>query len=182
MRLRMSNLEQMASHDALCNLYNLAFARRLVEQRMAERQVSRFALIIFDLDHFKAANDTYGHLFGNDVLVHIADKLRANVRGDDIAARAGGDEFLVSLEYRENINLAVQRLFRALTGEFRGFTISISMGVALTDTVGRDFDALFHAADQALYTLKHGTRGGYRFYDSEMQSALSEITPIESST
>jgi len=180
MRLRMSSLEQMASHDALCNLYNLAFARRLMEQRMAERQASSFALIIFDLDHFKSANDTYGHLFGNDVLLHIADKLRASVRGEDIAARAGGDEFLVSLEYRENIDLAVKRLFNTLTGRFRDFTISISMGVALTESVGRDFDALFHAADQALYTVKRGGRGRFCFYDSKMQSALSEISPIES--
>ncbi|MBD5093618.1 MAG: diguanylate cyclase [Subdoligranulum sp.] len=180
MRTRMSNLEQMASHDALCNLYNLAFARRLTEQRMEERHASHFALILFDLDHFKAANDTYGHLFGNDVLMHIADKLRTNVRGDDIAARAGGDEFLVSLEYCENIDLAVNRLFHALTGQFRDFTISISMGVALTETVGRDFDALFHAADQALYTVKHGGRGRFCFYEPRMRSALSEITPIES--
>ena len=180
MRLRMSNLEQMASHDALCNLYNLAFARRLMVQRMEERHASHFALILFDLDHFKSANDTYGHLFGNEVLLHIADKLRTNVRGDDIAARAGGDEFLVSLEYRENIDLAVNRLFQAIIGRFKDFNISVSMGVALTETVGRDFDALVHAADQALYTVKHGGRGHFCFYNPEMRSALSEITPIES--
>ncbi len=177
--MKLTNLERLASHDVLLDLYNYNYARKLVTQRLLDRPASHFAVIIFDLDRFKQANDTYGHLFGNRVLQHIAEKLHVNVREGDIAARAGGDEFLVAIEYREHIELAVQRLFRALTGEFEAFTISISMGVALTEKVGRTFDRLFHAADQALYACKRNGRGCYCFYDEQMEGVLSMISPIE---
>ncbi len=178
--LQLTKLERLASHDSLVDLYNSNYAKQLVQKRLEERPGSHFALVIFDLDYFKKANDTYGHLFGNRVLMHIADKLHAVLRNGDIAARVGGDEFLVSLEYRDHIDLAVRRLFNALVGKFEEFTISISMGIAITETVERSFDALFHAADQALYTCKRGGRGKYCFYDSSMEGMLSMITPIES--
>ena len=138
--------------------------------------------MIFDLDHFKSANDTYGHMFGDEVLKFIADKLRESIRERDIAARIGGDEFLAFLEYHGDLEPIVKRIFTSLTGgKYENFPISISMGVARIEMVGADYDDLFHAADKALYTLKRSTRGNYRFYDpATMQDMLSVISPIES--
>ncbi len=165
------NLERMASYDMLTDLLNAASAKKQIEERLRSGSDSQFAMAIFDLDHFKSANDTYGHIFGNRVLAHVAERLRSSVRGGDIAARIGGDEFLIFLEYTHDLEPIIQRIFSSLSGEdYRGFPISASMGVARAEAVGCEYGALFQAADQALYAVKQGGRGHYRFYDSSMAS------------
>ena len=178
-RMKLNALERMASHDALTGLLNHAYAKKRILERIEARPAASYALVIFDLDHFKAANDTYGHSFGDQVLVHLAEKLRQCIRGGDIAARAGGDEFLIFLEYKDEVETVISRIFQSLGGQFEQFPLSISMGVALTERVTGGYDVLFHAADAALYTVKRGGRGHYRFYDDSMRETLSVISPIE---
>ena len=179
-KMRLSALERLASHDALTGLLNHAYAKKRILERIESRPGASYALVIFDLDHFKSANDTYGHSFGDQVLVHLAEKLRQSIRGGDIAARVGGDEFLIFLEYKDEVETVISRIFQSLCGQFEQFPLSISMGVALTDAVSGGYDALFHAADAALYTVKRGGRGQYRFYDGSMRETLSSvISPIE---
>lgn len=180
-RTRIDALVQMASHDSLTGLFNHNYARERIKERMEDRQAGVFALAIFDLDHFKSANDNYGHMFGDKVLIHMAEQLRRSTRGGDIAARVGGDEFLIFLEYKEEAEAVVQRIFSSLEGTYEDFQISVSMGVVRTDVVGTDYDTLFHAADQALYAAKRSGRGQYRFYDDSMQEMLSVISPIDGS-
>ena len=158
---------------------NHAYAKKRILERIESRPTASCALVIFDLDHFKSANDTYGHSFGDQVLVHLAEKLRQCIRGGDIAARVGGDEFLIFLEYKDDVETVISRIFHSLCGQFEHFPLSISMGVALTSTSMCDYDDLFHAADQALYTVKRGGRGQYRFYDESMRETLSAISPID---
>ena len=181
-RMQLEALKQEASHDRLTGLLNHAAAKEQILERIGENPTADFAMVIFDLDHFKSANDTYGHMFGDEVLKFIADKLRESIRERDIAARIGGDEFLAFLEYHGDLEPIVKRIFTSLTGgKYENFPISISMGVARIEMVGADYDDLFHAADKALYTLKRSTRGNYRFYDpATMQDMLSVISPIES--
>ncbi len=178
-RMMMDNLERMATHDAMTGLLNHATAKKRIQERLAERPDGKFALAIIDLDHFKQANDTYGHLFGDGVLIHLAGKLRQCIRGGDIAARVGGDEFLILLECKMEVEPAIQRIFASLEGRYKEFPISVSMGVATTQEQGTDYDALFQAADQALYTVKRSGRGHYRFYDDSMEGTLSVISPID---
>ncbi|MCI8474351.1 MAG: diguanylate cyclase [Oscillospiraceae bacterium] len=177
-RMELADLQRQASRDPLTGLLNHASARKRITVRLEERPQGKYALIIFDLDHFKQANDTQGHLFGDQLLCHIAENLRQTVRGGDIVARAGGDEFLIFLEYKSDPQAAIQRIFSSLTGEYQGFPISLSMGVAQADVVGSDYDALFKAADNALYTVKRNGRGQFRFYDQSMRDTLSTISPI----
>ncbi len=179
-RMRLHALEQMASHDMLTGLLNHAYAKKRILERIESRPGGNFALAIFDLDHFKSANDTYGHSFGDHVLAYVAERLRQSIRGGDIAARVGGDEFLVFLEHKGDVNRVVSRIFDSLCGTYGDFTISVSMGIAQTAVAGCDYDTLFHAADQALYTVKRGGRGQYRFYDESMKQMLSVISPIDS--
>ena len=181
-RMKLAALERMASHDALTGLLNHAYAKKRILERIEGRPTASYALAIFDLDHFKSANDTYGHSFGDQVLAHLAEKLRQCIRGGDIAARAGGDEFLIFLEYKDEPDAIIDRIFHSLCGQFEHFPISISMGVALTSTVPGGYDALFHAADQALYTVKRSGRGQYRFYNDTMRETLSAISPIDGRT
>ena len=181
-RLQLDNLERIASTDPLTGLSNHTSARQKIENRLRERPDGHFALVIFDLDFFKSANDSRGHLFGDQLLTHLAGHLRHTVRGGDIVARVGGDEFLIFLEYKTDPEAAIRRIFNALTGKYEGFSISLSMGVAQTDRVGMDYDALFHAADNALYAVKRGGRGQYLFYDETMRDTLSNISPIVQET
>ena len=178
-RMMMDNLKRMATHDAMTGLLNHATAKKRIEDRLLERPEGNFALAIIDLDHFKQANDTYGHMFGDEVLIHLADKLRQCIRGGDIAARVGGDEFLILLECKREVEPAIQRIFASLEGQYKDFPISISMGVATTQGQGTDYDTLFQAADQALYTVKRSGRGHYRFYNNSMKGTLSVISPID---
>ncbi len=180
MHERMAELEWVASHDALTGLFNFGYTKKKIEERMAMRPGAKYALAIMDLDRFKQANDNYGHMFGNEVLVHIAEKLRKTIRTGDIAGRVGGDEFLIELEYTEDIEGVIDRIYRSLCGKYKDFDMSFSMGVAKSEDVGADYDSLFRAADTALYTLKNDVgRGGYIFYNDSMTGGLSQISQID---
>lgn len=172
-RLKMEELEKKASHDTLTGLLNHASARELILQRMQQPD-GKFALVIFDLDEFKTVNDTYGHIVGNRILQYVAENLRNNIRNGEIIARIGGDEYLIFLEYEKNIEMEIRHLFNALKGTYEGISVRISMGIALTDTLGNGYDTLFHAADQALYFAKRAGRGHYAFYDDTMCETLSK--------
>ena len=179
-RLKLRKLEQMASHDPLTGLLNHAAAREQIKARMEVSPETSYALAILDLDHFKSANDTYGHSFGDQVLCFLAGRIRQTIRGGDIAARVGGDEFLIFLEYKQEPESVIQRIYSSLGGEYEGFRLAVSMGVSTSVEAKGDYSALFQMADSALYTVKRGGRGQYRFYDAAtMEDALSEITPID---
>ena len=143
------------------------------------RKVRKYALVIFDLDHFKSANDKFGHSFGDRVLIHVAKKLHQSIRSGDIAARVGGDEFLIFLEYKGDLETVIQRIFSGFAGNYENFPISLSMGVAQAEVIGTDYDVLFHAADQALYSVKRSGRGRYCFYDDSMDQMFSVISQID---
>ncbi|MCI8624304.1 MAG: diguanylate cyclase [Provencibacterium sp.] len=178
-RLQIESLSYQAFHDELTGLFNRRYARSKIIERLETRPNSKFALAILDTNKFKTINDTRGHDFGDRVLAYAAKKMLQSVRSGDIVARIGGDEYLIFLEYKENVQAAVGRIFSALTGEFEGFPISFSMGVARTEVVGRDYETLFHAADQALYTSKRAGDGRYYFYHESMQDGDSALSPIE---
>ena len=181
-QMKLAALERLASHDPLTGLLNHASAKKQIIERIEDRPGSQFAMVIFDLDHFKNANNTYGHIFGDNVLKFLADRLQEGIRGADIAARVGGDEFLLFLEYGGELDPVISRIYHTISGSmFEEFPICLSMGIAPTDVVGTDYDTLFHAADQALYKVKRSGRGRYAFYDESMRDMLSVISPIEGS-
>ncbi len=177
-RMRLEDLERAATHDAMTGLLNRASAKKLIADYLDDEK-HHYALVIVDLDYFKTANDTYGHMFGDQVLKHMAEKLRQSVRGTDLAARIGGDEFLIFIRYQDDVQPIIARIFGALVGRYADFTISVSMGVSTTESVGRDYGELFRSADQALYSVKRSGRGQYRFYDESMCQMLSVISPID---
>ena len=178
--MKMSSLERLASHDTLTGLLNHAYAKKQIHDRIKSRPQGRFALSIMDMDRFKEANDNYGHIFGDHVLEYMAGNLRRSVRGGDIVARVGGDEFLIFMEYKDDVEHALGRIFTQLSGQYEDFKISVSMGAALTEKVGTDYEVLFHSADQALYSAKRSGRGRLHFYNKSMNGVLTEISPIDS--
>lgn len=178
-RMNLEELEKRASHDMLTGLLNHSSAKALIQNKLKGNPGGKYMLAILDLDKFKEANDNFGHMFGDQVLKRLADKLSKNTRKRDIVARVGGDEFLIFLEYKMDAEQVIHRIFSAITGQYEGFPVSVSMGVARTSVVGYEYDTLFHAADQALYSVKRRGHGQYRFYNESMRGTLSVISPID---
>ena len=175
--LKIEELEKKASCDSMTGLLNHAAAKKRIHEEIGAAPDGKFALAIIDLDKFKTINDTYGHVFGNKVLQNISTSLRKSVRSNDVVARIGGDEFLTFMRYdpekKADIKAIMKRVFDSLTGECEGVQVTVSMGVALSDVVKADYGALFHAADQALYSAKREGRSRYMFYDDSMQELQS---------
>ncbi|MEC4175076.1 diguanylate cyclase [Adlercreutzia sp. R21] len=179
------DLQFKAYHDPLTEVVNGAFARKVIVERLGDgddcdRDTDRLVLAVCDLDFFKQANDTYGHQFGDKVLQHFAERLQESVRGGDVVARVGGDEFLICMECPVDPRPLIERIHGSLEGEFEGFPLSVSMGVATTDDGVRDYDELFRRADVALYYKKRGGRGGYAFYDDLSEAERGSV--IEGAT
>ena len=177
------DLQFKAYHDPLTEVVNGAFARKVITERLGaeeacDRHSDHHVLALCDLDFFKQANDTHGHQFGDRVLQHFAGRLQDSVRGQDVVARVGGDEFLLCMECPVDPRPLIERIHRSLEGEFEGFPLSVSMGVATTKDGNRDYEDLFRRADVALYHKKRSGRGGYVFYsdlsDEERKFSLDE--------
>jgi diguanylate cyclase (GGDEF)-like protein len=156
-------VRQLAVTDSLTGLSNY---RTLINVMESEVQRSRrtgrpFALLLFDLDRLKAVNDQHGHLAGSRAICRLANCLRIHSRAMDTAARYGGDEFAVVLpeageEAAESVSRRIcERL--AKDGEFPQITVSV--GAAVFPRDGETIEALFDAADKALYGMKRRPNG-----------------------
>lgn len=176
---KIEDLQRKASHDGLTGLLNHSHAEMMVREKLLQEKDRNYIIAIFDIDYFKNANDRCGHMFGDKVLRHIAEKLLNSTRGYDITARVGGDEFMIFMEDREGIEGIVDRIFKALSGTYEGFDITISMGIARSKDVGRTYEVLFNCADWALYNAKKSGRAQYSFYDDSMKEILSAISSID---
>jgi len=161
---RFREARQLADLDALTGLHNRRFFHDTLarEAARAHRYNRRLALIIFDLDDFKAINDRIGHLAGDSVLADAADVIRSVVRSADIACRVGGDEFAVILPESgmAEAEQLYSRLQQALEHRPIGDAgrIRLSAGVA---ELAKDDDsrAFFERADDALYGAKEAGKG-----------------------
>ncbi|MBV8664990.1 MAG: diguanylate cyclase [Burkholderiaceae bacterium] len=159
-------LEEIAFLDALTGLPNRRlFAERFENFRaLAERNGTRFALLLVDLDKFKLVNDTYGHDAGDAVLVVTAERLKLATRAVDFVGRLGGDEFAVLLDHLDpesTIEAVCQRIIKMFAEPIafsqQELPMSASIGVAIFGVHGSTQAELYKAADLALYEAKnHG--------------------------
>ncbi|HJQ61363.1 MAG TPA: GGDEF domain-containing protein, partial [Burkholderiales bacterium] len=140
----------------------------------ARRAVLPIAAILFDIDHFKRFNDTWGHEAGDLVLKSVADVIRQNVRGSDIACRYGGEEFIVVLpeatrnvavERAETIRRDIERM-QLLLGDQKLDRVTASFGVALYPTHADDAEGLVRSADDALYQAKDQGRNRVHVFET----------------
>lgn len=175
-------LEDRAMKDSLTMLYNHFFGRELVNEYLNNKDpFASCGLIVLDLDYFKYANDTYGHLFGDQVLVALANLLRLLFDEKDILIRAGGDEFVIFLKDISHTTLVKKAMHliqavRELTFKDKTYTITCSAGVCfLAENIsGYSYDQLFENADWALYRAKENGRNRYAFCDSLQRFELSD--------
>jgi diguanylate cyclase (GGDEF)-like protein len=164
-RMRISLVEQ-AEQDPLTRLLNRRSFERQArhEAQRAQRSDGPWALLMIDIDHFKRLNDSLGHAAGDVALVAVADALRLALRTEDLAARWGGEEFVLLLvgtppdaatQAAERIRAALAAL--PLTHQDRAFSITASIGVAAAHGA-MDLVAVLQRADEALYAAKAGGR------------------------
>lgn len=163
-KLRIDELEAKASHDSLTKLLNYEYAERKVREKIKENPGGRYALIFIDVDNIKEANDNYGRMFGDQILVHVAETLRQTIQEDEIAARVSGDEFLILAKCKPDINKMAERISHALDSSYENFKISVCMGVAEVESPDANYDTLFRNADAALLAAKHSGVGRYKVY------------------
>ncbi|MBT0587234.1 transporter substrate-binding domain-containing diguanylate cyclase [Alteromonas oceanisediminis] len=158
-----AKLEFLSMHDPLTGLYNRNFMIQRAEEAVNafERFQQPVAIMIIDVDFFKAINDKYGHAVGDKVLKRIAHSVQQCLREVDIIARWGGEEFLVLCPNSDcaDAKVLAERMRNALRGTPMGIDdqVTCSFGIAQMVT-GNDFNAWFEAADSAMYRAKDSGR------------------------
>ncbi|MCC6521802.1 MAG: diguanylate cyclase [Polyangiaceae bacterium] len=156
-----------ALRDPLTRAYNKKYFLDSIatEVSYAKRHETPLSLIMFDLDHFKRVNDTYGHPAGDQVLIEIASVVQGMLRTEDVFARYGGEEFVVVLRgiTLANAGLLAERLRAAvevapIVSDGKRLPVTVSVGVACFEPHQEDPRGLIAAADEALYAAKHAGR------------------------
>ncbi len=163
-----SRLRQAALFDSLTGLPNRSLFTDRLEQAFARAKRSpdyQFCILFMDLDGFKAVNDNYGHAFGDLLLVRVAERISAHLRGNDTAVRFGGDEFAVlldSVKSVEHVRTIAKRLQAKLSApyEIEGQEVAVSatIGIASNTTAYQGPEDMIRDADAAMYRAKPGER------------------------
>jgi diguanylate cyclase (GGDEF)-like protein/PAS domain S-box-containing protein len=175
---KQQEIEHLAFYDTLTGLANRENISERITQEINYTKRNNFesALLFLDLDDFKQINDTYGHDHGDEVLRVISSKITKSIRNFDVAARIGGDEFIILVRgVKENkgdclshLDDMIQRILNDINEpiNFKGIfhKVGVSIGVAILPEDGKCFDELLKHADSAMYEAKHLGKNRVEFY------------------
>jgi diguanylate cyclase (GGDEF)-like protein len=177
----------MARHDALTGLPNRVLFHERVEQALAQAgRAEDFAVLLLDLDRFKAVNDTLGHPVGDELLRAVAERLQACVREVDTVARLGGDEFAIvqsGVTKAEDAAVLARRIVEVVSQPYdldgHRIMIGASVGISIAPGDGASCGKLLKNADVALYKTKAEGRGTWRFFEPDMDARLQARRALE---
>ena len=161
---RFREARQLADLDGLTNLHNRRYFHETLAREVAraQRYDRRLALVVLDIDDFKAINDRVGHLAGDTLLAEVGERVQSVVRGADVACRVGGDEFAVILpeSTRADAEQLYRRLQLAVASKPAGTVdrLHLSAGIAELGPAD-DSVSFFERADEALYRAKEAGKG-----------------------
>ena len=164
--------------DKLTKLYNKTTMENICKMKLkafndTDANDTIMAFYIIDLDHFKEANDTYGHQFGDKVLMEFSKNLRKKFRPNDAIGRFGGDEFVVMIDNLPGMEIVtrkardIKQVALDLTIDGRNAGVTASIGIAVIPQDGTEYDTIFKAADTALYHVKTHGRNGFYYSTAE---------------
>lgn len=179
------DISHQALHDELTGLGNRRFLSLRFDELAEDRRRNggELAALHIDLDRFKQINDTMGHAAGDFVLQAVAERLRENVREEDVLARIGGDEFFILIRCGDNpewpedlANRIVRKVGRPLEFEDRPCRFGVSVGIAQTPLIG--VDDLLTSSDVALYKAKDGGRARAASFDQKDLAKLRETKKL----
>jgi diguanylate cyclase (GGDEF)-like protein len=182
--------EQLARLDPMTGSFNRSVLDSDLVRMLGETQAGSVAVHAIDLDHFKAANDKFGHPVGDALLKTVAARLKAVAGEGDLVIRMGGDEFILaqkSVRGRDDAELMAERIFQSVSAPYciagHDITIGASIGVAISPDDGRSVDALLSRSDRALYRAKERRGGSVFARDLPPQAASPCMAPaVEPST
>lgn len=182
-----AQIEYLARNDALTGLCNRHhFDQRLAQAlALARRDGSQVVLAFVDLDRFKTINDTLGHQAGDELLMHLAQRLCAGARDSDIVARLGGDEFVLALVGLplEQAPAVLDKLMQSLQKPYsiggQCMTVTPSLGVSVFPRDGADPSTLLKHADMAMYRAKQLGRNRCEFFTSELDVQAQQRAAVE---
>jgi diguanylate cyclase (GGDEF)-like protein len=179
-------IASLASEDPLTGLPNRRVFSSKLQGLCDGGGSSDFAILFLDVDRFKVVNDTLGHRVGDSLLIAVSRRLQSLIVGDEVVARLGGDEFAVILPNvrgRARATTLAKQVVDAMSGAFQidrhRIRASVSIGIAIGPHDGKTADDLLVAADLALYAVKLGGRGSYRFFEKRMNDEVNERHDLE---
>lgn len=172
-KLAQKELEKLAITDSLTGLVNRYFIVKELDKALlrADRNSSQVAFLMLDLDNFKIVNDTYGHPTGDALIIEVAKRILSAVRGNDVVARIGGDEFAILVD-GENVHEMAQNIAKkvlALLNEtfvIEGYDVNIGVSIGIATSKGEKLTAsdIMKNADIAMYEVKERGKGDYQFF------------------
>lgn len=169
-----TDMKSKSRQDALTGLWNRIYTEEAVNEMIA--QGAKGALLMIDMDNFKAINDNYGHIAGDQTLKMFADTLRSLAGKNDVLCRIGGDEFVVFIKdvtSKDMLGSRASDIISDLSAKLKECKFetnsSVSIGIAQTPGDGMDFDKLYNSADKALYYVKQNGKNSYHFYSDKMK-------------
>ncbi|MEG0107434.1 MAG: GGDEF domain-containing protein [Lachnospiraceae bacterium] len=172
-RERYKSVLYKAQHDLLTGFYNKHVVTEKINEILFsdEGKQGVHVFFIIDLDYFKQVNDQFGHAFGDGVLSKTASKIRALFRDEDILGRIGGDEFIIFMKNVKDENIAFTKAKEICKSSSEDYTQdgivykpTVSIGIAVFDKHGQNFDELYRHSDIALYHAKEQGRNQYSMY------------------
>ena len=170
--------KRQAHHDTATSLPNRAKLSSFMNNCLVDPSGAMTVLYI-DVDRFKPINDTFGHHVGDKVLGEVADRMRRVIRGDQMVARVGGDEFVIAAPgmQLDSIERFCKKLYEQVTAPIRhddgDISVGISVGIAVAPADGSTPDELLRAADAALYRSKQNGRGIYSYFSSDLNDRIN---------
>ncbi|MCX7749545.1 MAG: EAL domain-containing protein [Clostridia bacterium] len=183
-------IKQLAYYDSLTGLPNRIILYEATEKAIqkAVKNGKKGALAFIDLDNFKMINDSFGHSFGDLLLMEIGTRLVAEMKYECTVSRLGGDEFIILVENLDS-HSTIQQFANQLMDVFSNpFTVSgtyfymtVSIGISIFPDDTQDVETLLKNADMAMYRAKRKGKRGYAFFDKTMNDAVVEKMNMESS-
>ena len=181
-------MTHLAQHDALTDLPNRILLRDRTSQALehAARSGQRVAMLLLDLDNFKAINSTVGHAVGDALLKQIAERLRGELRVGDTTSRQGGDEFMILLPALVEVayaDVVARKLLALVATPFlhagTRYDLTASIGLSLYPDDSEDQDSLYRHADAAMYYAKQDGKNRYRFFSADIEESLQARNGLE---